>query len=272
MSTCQSLHIEGIPFVDSDPSEQNAVALFSHWASRFPEGKGLATDGQAGLFEDDRITWLDAQLRARTGRGIEGRTVLELGPLEAGHTYMLDRLGAASIVSVEANSIAYLKCLIAKETLGIPSAHFILGNALRYLESCRQPFDLCVCSGFLYHQRDPLQVLRLLSGVCDNLYLWTATYHESLFEKQPAMRQRFGPPRHVSDGSLSCTLHPHHYGEVKDYEAFWGGTEPSSSWMSTADILTALPHFGLKPFAVREDPNPFGLALNVVAEASPSCH
>jgi hypothetical protein len=264
MST--SLHIEGLPFIDDTPCEQNAVSLFRHWASRFPEGKGLATDGQAGLFEDERILWLDEQLRHHTGRGIRGRSILELGPLEAGHTYMLDRLGASSVVSVEANSIAYLKCLIAKETLGISSAHFILGNALRYLEQCTRRFDLCVCSGFLYHQRDPLRVLQLLSGTCDHLYLWTQTYHESLFEKQPAMRQCFGPPREVSDGDLHFTLHPHHYGEIKDYEAFWGGTEPSSCWMRSEDIQATLEHFGLNALASREESNLFGIALNILSQ------
>ncbi len=84
------------------------------------------------------------------------------------------------------------------------------------------------------------------------------------------MRVRFGPPRRVEQPTgLSYTLHPHHYGEVLDYESFWGGTKPSSCWMSSEDIQACLRHHGLHIRALREEPNPFGLALGVLASREP---
>src|SRR6187549_1828057 len=100
-------------YVTSPPSGQNAIDIFKgEWSSQFPPEAGEIQAGQWKLFEDTRLAWGLGRLG-----GIDGGNVLELGPLEAGHTYMLERAGAASVVAVEANTRAYLKCLIVKEIL-----------------------------------------------------------------------------------------------------------------------------------------------------------
>lgn len=86
-------------------------------------------------------------------------TVLELGPLEAGHTYMLEKMGARSIVAVEANSRAYLKCLIVKELFELKRAKFLLGDFVAYLKNNTRHFDLCLASGVLYHMQNPAELL-----------------------------------------------------------------------------------------------------------------
>ena len=78
-----------------------------------------------------------------------GRTVLELGPLEAGHSYLLERLGAAEIVGIEANTRAYLRCLVVKEILGLGRARFLCGEFVSYLRTSDRRFDLAVASGVL---------------------------------------------------------------------------------------------------------------------------
>ena len=55
--------------------------------------------------------------------------MLELGPLEGAHTYMLDRAGASEVVAIEGNTRAFLKCLITKELLSMPSARFLVGTS-----------------------------------------------------------------------------------------------------------------------------------------------
>ena len=83
-------------YVKSAPSVQNTLDIFpGEWASKLPGDLSLLNAGQSGLFEDARITWAVEQLG-----GVTGQTILELGPLEAGHTYMLEKLGAASITAV----------------------------------------------------------------------------------------------------------------------------------------------------------------------------
>ncbi|MBC8104440.1 MAG: class I SAM-dependent methyltransferase, partial [Cytophagales bacterium] len=130
------------------PGDQTALDIFKEeWSSRFPEERAdIRSGGESPLFDDPRVAWAIEQIG-----GISGKTVLELGPLEGGHTYQFDRAGAASIVAVEANTRGYLKCLIAKEVLGMPSAHFLCGDFVEYLRVNQMHYDLCFASGVLYH-------------------------------------------------------------------------------------------------------------------------
>src|SRR6188768_2522897 len=76
-------------YVREAPSAQNVVDLFAgEWSSALPPAIG-ATAGSIALFDDDRIRWI----LERAG-GVDGQRVLELGPLEAGHTAMLEAAGA----------------------------------------------------------------------------------------------------------------------------------------------------------------------------------
>ncbi len=88
-------------YVRSAPSAQNAVDIFKgEWASQFPAA--LTVPVQAGgipLFEDGRI--IDA---IQQFGGVEGMRVLELGPLEGAHSYMMELYGAASVTAVESNT------------------------------------------------------------------------------------------------------------------------------------------------------------------------
>ncbi|WP_228042676.1 MULTISPECIES: hypothetical protein [unclassified Tychonema] len=78
-------------YVKSAPSVQNALDIFQgEWASKLPGDLSLLNAGQSGLFDDARITWAVEQLGE-----IKGKNILELGPLEAGHTYMLEITGSS---------------------------------------------------------------------------------------------------------------------------------------------------------------------------------
>ncbi len=110
--------------------------------------------------------------------------VLELGPLEGGHTYALEKFGA-DVLAIESNSDAYLKCLIAKEITGI-KARFMLGDVTEFLTSTRERFDLVFACGVLYHMRDPITVIEDISRVTDRCYVWSHVFDETHYK---------GPPR-----------------------------------------------------------------------------
>src|ERR1700712_4866105 len=81
---------------DEVPTAQATVDLFAReWASRLPPPLDGVRAGMVPLFEDDRIAWAIEAIG-----GVDGLSVLELGPLEGGHTFMLQRAGAASIVAI----------------------------------------------------------------------------------------------------------------------------------------------------------------------------
>jgi hypothetical protein len=254
------------PFVAGLPTPQNALDIFSgEWASRFPATGPAVQAGTVPLFEDPRLTWADNALRELSREGFSGQTVLELGPLEAGHTYALAQLGAQDITAVEANARAYLKCLIAKEVLGIPRAHFLLGDALAYMRATTQTFDVGVACAFLNHMVEPVEVIALLARCCRRVFVWNVVYDESLFVKQPEMAPRFGPARENKHEGFRHTLHPHYYGDGVDYRKFLGGAQPSCCWMRSAEVVAALRHFGFTSVLSHEEDNPFGKAVSAVA-------
>jgi hypothetical protein len=231
----------------------------------FPSGGPAVQAGTVGLFEDSRLTWADTRLRELSGQGFADQTVLELGPLEAGHTYGLTKLGAAAVVAVEANVRAYLKCLIAREVLDIPRARFLLGDAVGYLRTVDRTFDVGVACGFLYHLVEPVEVIALLARCCRRVYVWTTTYDESIFVKHPELAPTFDPPRVHEFGGFTHTLYPRSYGEGLDYRKFLGGVEPKCCWMRGAEIVAALRHFGFTSVVSEEEDNLWGKAISIVA-------
>ena len=102
------------------PSHQAAVNLFAgKWASDLSKVAQVVGTGSADLFVEDPRPGMAAKALGDTSGRLNGMSILELGPLEAGHSYQLEHLGAASILGVEANAEAYLKCLVVKEILGM---------------------------------------------------------------------------------------------------------------------------------------------------------
>jgi hypothetical protein len=124
-------------FVTTAPSAQTAVeAVPDAWASRLPGPLRDVRAGEAELFEDSRIHWAFERLG-----GIAGPTVLDLGPLEGGYSYMAQQVGAAKVIGIEANSYAFLKCLVTKELLGLDRCSFLCGEVTAYLRTHDEPVD-----------------------------------------------------------------------------------------------------------------------------------
>jgi hypothetical protein len=235
-------------YVQSPPSGKNAIQIFTgEWSSRLPPPYDEIT-GQADLFDDGRIAWLSEVLG-----GFEGLKVLELGPLEAGHTTTLERGGAGSIVAVESNVRAYLKCLIVKELLGLQRSRFQLGDFVGYLRGCTETYDLCVASGVLYHMQQPVELLDLLGRTTSTLFLWTHYYDESVVAEQPQIAAKFPSSEVTSFGGFEYTRYRYEYGEALNWQGFCGGTKPFSHWLKREDILDFLRRSGYEEITVGND-------------------
>jgi Methyltransferase domain len=239
-------------YARSAPSAQNAVNVFQgEWVSRFPAPYTELTGGTAPLFDDPRISWALSELG-----GIEGQSVLELGPFEGGHSYMLDQAGAKSILGIEANSRSHLRCLIAKEILGIRHASFQLGDFTEYLEACSTPFDFILASGVLYHMKDPVRLLKLISKNTRRAYIWTHYYDESITRTHRRLPRNFSATTTAELDGLKVVLHRHEYGRSLRRLNFLGGTAPYSHWMEQKDILACVKHFGFNKITVgKDEPN-----------------
>jgi hypothetical protein len=120
------------------PSHQNAVELFGdRWLVRIEELYPGLKSGPDNYLRADTRPVIAAQHLGFTPGSFHGMNVLELGPLEGMHSYQIAKLGAESLVSIEANTVAYLRCLVMKEILKFRCS-YLLGDALKYLEQNSQ--------------------------------------------------------------------------------------------------------------------------------------
>lgn len=88
-------------YVATAPSAHDAVDIFkSEWSSKSPATADATTaPGSAPP---------PLKIHVSTGfrkplRDFSGKRILELGPMEAGHAYLMYQAGAESILAVEAN-------------------------------------------------------------------------------------------------------------------------------------------------------------------------
>ena len=250
-------------YVTSGPTAQNVVDLFKNeWSSRFPVDSGVtSTPGFAGLFEDARITWATSVLGP-----FKGKAILELGPLEAAHTYMLQKAGAKSIVAVEANSKAFLKCLCVKEVLNLDKAKFLLGDFNSYMETTAEQFDVLFASGILYHMTDPVHTLKLISNRCEKVFLWTH-YYDDVLRTSEQLKKKYGSVETASYDGWQYEYVTQSYLEALNSNAFCGGSAPTSKWLTRKSLLAALEQFGFKHSKIEFDhaKHPNGPALAVCA-------
>jgi hypothetical protein len=231
------------PFYEKrPPSMQTVLDIFrGTWKSAFPAEFGLVA-GDAPLFGDQRPPWVDNNLPG----GLKGRTVLELGPFEGYQTYLLEKLGASSITSIEANSINYLKCLVVKNVLGL-SANYLFGDFVGYLENTPKHYDLCWASGVLYHQVKPLRFLELISQRASAIFIWTHYYDTEMIKlADPGQQSLFISAGNKIDGvgDFKCSHYLHTY-NIGDYDKaiplHWeGGLVDHSYWLEYDDIIRFL--------------------------------
>lgn len=226
-------------YIESAPSPQNALDIFKgQWWSRLPEPFSGLEAGHLEMFQDARISWALSHLG-----DVTSKTVLELGPLEGGHSYMFERAGAASVIAIEANQRAYLKCLIVKEILGLLRTHFLCGDFVEYLRQSETHYLVCA-SGVLYHMVNPVELISLVSKVTDRLFLWTHYYDADIIQSNPQHRKRFTARYEREFDGFRHQLFRYNYWGSFGVRRFCGGSHPYAHWMRRDDIIACLLHFG----------------------------
>lgn len=244
------------------PSPQTAVdAVPGVWASRLPAPLRDVRAGHTELFNDGRIHWAFE----RVG-GVAGARVLDLGPLEGGHSYMAHEAGAAKVIGVEANTQAFLKCLVVKELFGLDRCSFLCGDASAYLRSSDAPVDVCIACGILYHLVDPVELLDLISQRASRLIVWTHVYTPEALQN-PQLARRLSAPEPADYEGFEYQRVRHSYSVDSRLTGFFGGTAPYSNWMTRESLMRALARFGWQDVEVAFDEpfHPNGPALALVA-------
>jgi len=250
-------------YVRSAPSHQTALDIFKgEWAARLPAPFDHLNAGQLNLFYDNRACWAIRELG-----GCVGQRVLELGPCEGQHSYMLEDRGAASVTSIEANTRAYLKCLIIKEVLGLKKVNFLCGDFVNYLEQTDEQFDLIFSAGVLYHMRDPVGLISQLARHTSRVYIWTHYYDHEILQNVHYLKARYTVHTPAETEGFRYTMHRQDYRESLDTLGFSGGSANFSHWLSREDLLGALKHFGFNDLRINNEmrDHPHGPCLDIVA-------
>ena len=223
-------------YVLDKASGENAFRLFENeWSSDVP---GFPS-GRAALFDDHRIKSVEGVLG-----GFSGKTVLELGPLEGGHTFMMAQRGAKSIVSIESNRRAFVKCLIVKNALRF-EADFLLGDFRSYLQDMKSKVDFLLASGVLYHMEDPIALIEDIGRVADCFAVWSHYYESSIIQSRPDLAEKFSDTPTVRKfRNIELSLYEQRYLKALEWKGFCGGAGKNSFWMTRDDMFSVIKELG----------------------------
>jgi hypothetical protein len=248
-------------YVNLTPSLQNAIDLVPGWSTSLPPQYGV-TAGALATYADARIAWA-----IECFGSLHDRDVLELGPLEAGHTAMLEWAGAR-VDAIEANQRAFMRCLIAKEILRLQHSRFWLGDFVKWLETTDKNYDLIVASGVLYHLADPLRLLELIAQHTSAVYLWTHVVSEEAMPPGDKRRSVMSTVRedHAFHG-VTVRAYRRTYLNAPALPAFCGGMCDEHRWLEKDDLLLALRALGFDDIRTThyEPDHQFGPAISIFA-------
>jgi hypothetical protein len=250
-------------YTTQEPSHSLAFDLFNDtWFSNVPN-YGL---GAAPHFEDGRIQWLE-----RVCGGFAGKSVLELGPMEGGHTYMLSQGGASRVLAVEANSKAFLKCLLVQNALKF-NAEFMYGDFRKLLQKRDQRFDLILASGVLYHMTDPVSLLEDMAHASDSIGIWTHYYDADVARTNRNMQQHGDVEPTISEfRGRSVATHWMNYLGAIENKRFIGGTAPHANWITKESLLAVLHELGMTVIIGLDDQDhPAGPSILLYATRIPN--
>ena len=257
-------------YIKSAPDPQNALDIFQgEWSSKLPPPFHKLSAGEALLFDDPRIKWFIEEIG-----GVTGKSILELGPLEGGHTYLLEKSGAAAITAIEANTRSYLKCLVVKELLKLQKANFLCGDFVEYLGQKGESFEACIASGVLYHMQKPAELIALLTSRCTRyILLWTHYYDHKIISADPNLSHKFSEPIQGEYQEFKHQLYRQEYKSALGWSGFCGGNAPISYWMTRQDILDCLRYFGFDDLRINFDhpnhPNGPSFAITAIRSEQP---
>ena len=252
-------------YVDAPPSHQNAIDLVPGWNHALPPEHGVMA-GPHAFYHDARIHWGLEQFGS-----LEGKQVLELGPLEAAHTFMLHQAGAARVLAIEANKLAFMRCLIVKEILRLKNAEFLLGDCQKWLATTDERYDLIVACGVLYHMSEPVQLIENICAHADSLIIWTHYFDEVELPPDDPRRTPFsGRVEMRSAHGMTFRLHERSYWKAWRDKKFCGGLNDTHYWMEKQQILDLLRAKGFDDLrlTLEEPDHPYGPAFTVFARRS----
>ena len=245
------------------PSAQTQVDVFGgQWAFELPL-EGVITGVGKGFANPHPVVHMAEQIFG----SLEGMSCLELGPFEGEISYALHHSGA-QVTSIEVRRLNFLKCLVVKNVLDLSRVTFGIGDFMKHLEEPGPQYDICIASGVLYHMREPVRLIELLSKRCKRILIGTNYIAPQIFDLAnipdssglSPVGCTFPDPEGelFEHGGLTVRQYRMVYPFDPDIHAIYGagGPEMFSNMLTDVDILRAVEHFGFRVVGeVKNDPN-----------------
>lgn len=244
------------------PTHQKAIDALPGWNSAFPPQFGL-TAGTHHLYADPRLEWAISKYG-----DMSGKRVLEVGPLEGMHTYRLSKENPSVIEAIEANKPCFFRCLVTKQIMNTERAVFYLGDIQEWLKLPREPYDLAIASGVLYHMPDPADFLRALAAQSRAVFIWTHYFDDEAMPRTDVRRAPFSESYETRNiDGFEVNYYERHYQDANKNAVFCGGLKDKHYWMRKSDIIELLRAFGLGNISIEHDnPNhPGGPSFSIFA-------
>lgn len=245
---------------EATPSRYSAIQSFPEWISKIPAD--IEKNGHAELFDDGRIKWLIQQ-----SGSIKDFNIMELGPFEGGHTYMLHNQGPNRLDAIEAKRDFYLKCLCIKEAFHLKNANFYLGSFVKWLKQPGIHYDMIVASGVLYHMTDPVELLDLISERTSRVFLWTHYAPKEMYPDNHPLRAAYASKEVSYHKGSPVTVHKRTYLNASQNPTFCGGVRDDHSWLEKEGIIEILQRNGFQNIKMEDQENhPNGPCFSLYAE------
>ena len=236
-------------YVATMPSHQNAIDSVPGWAGAMPLETGLIA-GKAAFYADARLHWLLSGPFDVSGKSVLGAWSAGRLPPRTPSTISV----RANIDAIEANTLAFVRCLITKEILKLDRANFYLGDFNKWLEATDKRYQLILASGVLYHSHDPIHLLELIASKADSVYLWTHYFDDTAMPKGDLRRTPFSEKVEVRHShGIDVRLHERSYYKAWRDPAFCGGIQDRHFWIDRSDILQLLNAFGFDRIEIEHD-------------------
>jgi tRNA (mo5U34)-methyltransferase len=158
---------------------ERAVATVPWWWHSIDVGDGVVTPGHKGAdLPGGSRAFMAAELESLALPDLRGKSVLDIGAFNGYYSFAAERLGASRVVALD--HFAWFEPAPGAAPGSPPAGRLGFDLARRLLDSAVEPvqddfmemdlaalgqFDVVLCLGVLYHQTDPLGMMRRLAEV-----------------------------------------------------------------------------------------------------------
>lgn len=104
---------------------------------------------------------------------IGGFSAIDLGSKEGYNSFDLHECGASNVLGIEIRDSFLEEAARSRGELGYDAVSFRKADVRMIDELGLGSFDLCLCSGLLYHMQNPFNLLKRLRNICRYLALET---------------------------------------------------------------------------------------------------